>query len=156
MFPRIPRIFNRPEPELDQQPYCLEHLRDMGRAVPKRLLSHAAYGALLTVAASRVVVVDAYTHGDPRPGHGGEWVIECCGAYSWQEPRWEPRQWDAFYREHLAALYQAYELTGEAWLRLCAEIARLFPNGRLASTVDLDALVAAATAQAQQAQEAGA
>jgi hypothetical protein len=134
MFARIPRLFNRPEPELDRQPLALEHLRDLGRAVPKRILSHAAYGALLTVAASRAVVVDAYTHDDPR--HGGEWVIECCGAYAWQESRWTPEQWQTFYECHLAALYRAGELTGEAWKRQCYAIARDYPNGQLASTVD--------------------
>jgi hypothetical protein len=136
MFARIPRLFNRPEPELDQQPYCLEHLRDMGRAVPKRILSSDAYGALLTVAASRAVIVDAYTHGDPRPGHGGEWVIEVHGAYGWQEPRWTPEQWQAFYEVFLAPLYVAGELEGETWLRICQVIAQNHPNGQLASTVD--------------------
>src|SRR5258708_22074639 len=120
MFARIPRLFNRPEPELDRQPYALEHLRDMGRAVPRRLLSNDAYGALLVVAASRAVTVDAYTHGDPRPGHGGEWVIEVHGAFGWQEPRWTPEQWQAFYEVHLMAYYRGGMLDGEAWLRICS------------------------------------
>ena len=134
----LPRFWNRPEPKLDQQPYALEHLQDVGRAVPKRILSNDAYGALLTVAASRVVIADAYTHGGPK----GEWVIEVHGAYEWQECRWQPRQWEAFYRRHLDSLYHTGELTGRAWIGICAEIARLYPNGRLASTVDLDATVA--------------
>jgi hypothetical protein len=107
---RILRLFNRPEPELDRQPYCLEHLRGMGRAVPKRLLSNDTYGALLVIAASRVFGVDAYQ----RP-YGGEWNIWCQGADKEQECRFSPEQWQASYDVRLAELY---------------------PNGQLASTVD--------------------
>ena len=31
----LPRLWNRPEPKLDQQPFALEHLRDLGRGIPK-------------------------------------------------------------------------------------------------------------------------
>lgn len=126
----LARIFHRPEPELDQQPYCLEHIRDAGRAIPRRLLSNDAYGAFLTLAASRVRIADAYTHA------GGEWVLELHGAFPWQECRWTPEQFQAFYECHLAALYKSGELTGAAWVLQCAQIARDYPNGQLPSTVD--------------------
>ena len=132
MLPGFPRLFNRPEPELDRQPLALEHLCDMGRGVPKFVLLHDAYGALLTVAASRVVPVDAYTHSGPR---SREWVIECWGV-SGQEMRWSPAQWEAYYRKHLAILYWNGDLTGEAWKGLCYAIAREYPNGILASTLE--------------------
>lgn len=132
----LTRFFNpnRPEPTLDLQPYALEHLRALGRGVPKHLLSDAAYGALLVVAASRVVTVDAYTHGDPR--HGGEWVIECHGIYSWQEPRFSPEQWQAFYEVRLEDRYREGTLNGEWWLAVCSRLAESYPNGQLASTAD--------------------
>jgi hypothetical protein len=134
MFARVPRLWNRPEPELDRQPYALEHLRDMGRAVPKRILSNDAYGALLVVAASRAVTVDAYTHA------GGEWVIEVHGAYGWQEPRWTPAQWEAFYQLHLAGYYRDGLLAdGAVWLRICQVVAAAYPNGQLGSTVEVHA-----------------
>jgi hypothetical protein len=126
----LPRFWNRPEPALDQQPYCLEHIRDMGRAVPKRILSNDAYGAFLVLAASRVRIADAYTHA------GSEWVLELHGAYPWQECRFSPEQWQAFFECHLAALYRAGELTGAAWVLQCAQIAKDYPNGQLPSTVD--------------------
>lgn len=130
MFAWIPRLFNRPEPELDRQPLCLEHLRDMGRAVPKHLLSNAAYGAFLTIAASRVRIADAYTHA------GGEWVLELHGAYPWQECRFSPEQWNAFYEVFLTVAYQSGNLDGAAWLRVCRYLANEHPNGALASVVD--------------------
>jgi hypothetical protein len=128
----LTRFWNRPSPELDRQPLALEHLQDMGRTVSKRVLSQDAYAALLLVGATRRVIVDAYTHGGPK----GEWVIEVHGAYPWQECRWTPAQWEAFYTRHLASLYWNGNLTGDAWVRLCAGIAREYPNGQLASTVD--------------------
>jgi hypothetical protein len=133
----LPHLFYRPEPALDAQPYALDHLRDMGRTVPRRLLSNDAYGALLTIAASRTVTVDAYTHGDPRPGHGGEWVIECHGTYGWQEPRWTPEQWQAFFEVFLKNLYKEGSLVdGRAWLQICTAFALNHPNGQLARVVD--------------------
>src|SRR5258708_2770522 len=125
----LARLHNRPEPKLQRQRLALEHLRAMGRAVPASVLSHAAYGAVLTIAASRAVIVDAYTHA------GGERVIEVHGAYPWQECRWTPAEWEAFYRTHLATPYAAGALTGDMWTALCRAIAERYPNGRLASSV---------------------
>lgn len=128
----LTRLWNRPAPELDRQPLALEHLQDMGRGVPKRILSHDAYGALLTIAASRAVIVDAYTHGGPK----GEWVIEVHGAYPWQEPRWTPEQWEAFYTVHLARRYLAGTLDGSWYLAACRMFAKQYPSGQLASNYD--------------------
>ena len=120
-------LFNRPEPELDRQPLALEHLRDMGRGVPKRILSNDAYGAFLTLAASRVRIADAYTH------TGGEWVLELHGAYPWQECRFSPEQWQAFYEVHLAERYRETMLDGEWWLTITRHLATEYPSGQLAS-----------------------
>lgn len=130
MLSRFPRLWNRREPELDRQPLALEHLRDAGRHISKRILSDDAYGAFLVIAASRVRIADAYTHAN------GEWVLELHGAYPWQECRWTPEQWQAFYEVHLAARYRAGELTGEAWPTICRHLASEYPNGDLAATVD--------------------
>jgi hypothetical protein len=129
MIHRLPRLWNRPEPELDRQPFCLEHLRDMGRAVPKRILSNDAYGAFLVLAASRVRIADAYTHA------GGEWVLELHGAYPWQECRFSPEQWQAFYEVFLAVPYTSGTLDGGWWLIVCRHLAEQHPNGQLASIV---------------------
>ncbi len=123
----VARIFNRPEPKLDRQPLALEHLRDMGRAVPKDILSNDAYGAFLTLAATHVRIADAYTH------PGGEWVLELHGAYPWQECRFSPEQWQAFYEVHLKERYRETMLDGEWWLTITRHLAVEYPDGQLGS-----------------------
>ena len=126
----LPRLWNRPEPKADQQPLTLEHLRDMGRGVPTRILSNDAYGAFFVLAASRVRVADAY------PRLGGGWTLELHGAYPWQECRFSPDHWQAFYDVHLRERYKAGTLDGAWWLTVTSHLASEYPNGQLASTVD--------------------
>ena len=69
-------------------------------------------GAFLVLAASHIRIADAY----PRPGGG--WTLELHGAYPWQECRFSPEQWQAFYEVHLAGRYRETMLDGEKWLSL--------------------------------------
>lgn len=116
-------------------------LTDLSEATPTAVLSLAAWDALRTLRAAGHDVT-AYRAGNSS----GPWVIWVRPAYGWQEGRFTPAQWQAFYTQWLALTHAAGQLTREYWMFVCQMLGEAQPNGQLVPQEpprDLDIVTAA-------------
>ncbi len=99
------------------------HLAEMRADVLTTCLTSAAYDALIDLADAGHDV-DAYT------SPSGRWVLWVRSPLAWQEARFTPREWEAFYRLYLFAHYSG-ALPRALYAQRCREIADVRPNGQL-------------------------
>lgn len=101
--------------------------------IPATVLSDEAVQALRTLHDAGGEV-NAYTRAsltEHLDGQPERWVIWVRPAHGWQEGRFSPAEWEAFYRHWLAAADAQGRLTLDYWLFVCRMLGETQPNGQL-------------------------